>query len=191
MNRCKDDFEADFHNQCDDKDVAEEKNLVKLQIHLFRANEITQQLIQQSSSPTTTTHHRNPDKLVYNDAAVETTNITSPSSSFTIDRPLTRMMTGCWMYKYPRRSFARLIEDPVVPLDRLTFRFVWICPMTRLLLWTTFKESGGGGDSKHHHHHQVQARSDHLRIGAEVVEENQAIIHQSSPGAIKAGRCII
>lgn len=60
-----------------------------------------------------------------------------PICASTIHVPpgITEMMAGCWMYKYPRSRFHRLINLPCVPLGSLTYRFIWFCPVNRCIYW--------------------------------------------------------
>lgn len=64
-----------------------------------------------------------------------------------IELPLSQMMHGCWMYKYPRRRYDSLIHLPTIPLSKLTFRFFWFCPLSSLVMWST-KSSFHASDSK-------------------------------------------
>lgn len=47
-----------------------------------------------------------------------------------------KMMEGCWMYKYPRSRFHKLIGLPCIPLGRITYRFFWLCPLRKCICWS-------------------------------------------------------
>lgn len=52
-----------------------------------------------------------------------------------IPQTVVSMMQGCWMYKYPRRRFHRLISLPCLPLGKLTYRYFWFCPENMAIMW--------------------------------------------------------
>ena len=60
----------------------------------------------------------------------------SPPDSVAMPIDLMTMMQGCWMYKYPRRRFHKLIGSPNIPLEKLTYRFFWFCPANKAIIWT-------------------------------------------------------
>lgn len=69
------------------------------------------------------------------DLPMEEIDIT-PMDSVPISIDLMTMMQGCWMYKYPRRRFHKLISSPCIPLEKLTYRFFWFCPANKTIIWT-------------------------------------------------------
>jgi hypothetical protein len=69
------------------------------------------------------------------------------STGIKIELPLSQMMHGCWMYKYPRKRFDSLIHLRTIPLSKLTFRFFWFCPFSCLVMWST-KSSFHASDAK-------------------------------------------
>lgn len=82
-----------------------------------------------------------PEALPFSDlsigADVDERDYSVMSTGVKIELPLSQMMHGCWMYKYPRKRFDSLIHLQTVPLSKLTFRFFWFCPFSCLVMWST------------------------------------------------------
>jgi hypothetical protein len=56
---------------------------------------------------------------------------------------LTQLLRGTWLYKYPRRQYAKLIAQQTIPTGQLSYRYFWLHPMTAALIWAT--TPGGEG----------------------------------------------
>jgi hypothetical protein len=67
--------------------------------------------------------------------AAEDEDMPQSESVCQVPRTIVTMMQGCWMYKYPRRRFHHLISLPCLPLGRLTYRFFWLCPENKAIMW--------------------------------------------------------
>jgi hypothetical protein len=49
---------------------------------------------------------------------------------------ITRLSKGGWLYKYPRRHYAKLMSQPTIPTAQLSWRYFWLNPHRGLLLWS-------------------------------------------------------
>lgn len=53
-----------------------------------------------------------------------------------ITENLTRMLSGCWMYKYPRKANFRLKGDEMLDLKKLHRRYFWVNPFSMIISWS-------------------------------------------------------
>lgn len=84
---------------------------------------------------------RPPSLKGHQDASVEC----SLPSGARILPALTLLLHGCWLYKYPRRQYNKLISQSIIPTAQLSYRYFWLHPLQSMLLWSSKQD---GADCK-------------------------------------------
>lgn len=68
-----------------------------------------------------------------------------PKTSVALSSPLLvdigRLAVGGWLYKYPRRQYAKLIVQTSIPSSQLNYRYFWLAPHRSALCWSVFPEA--------------------------------------------------
>lgn len=68
-----------------------------------------------------------------------------PRASITLSSPLLvdigRLAIGGWLYKYPRRQYAKLIVQTRIPSNQLNYRYFWLAPHRSALCWSVSPEA--------------------------------------------------